>query len=133
MNQEPMRRGLLTSALRQVPSILLQAGVAVGLWAAWLGVRSDGSTTGPYAAWQVAGLVVTLAVPVCWAAFRRCFAGAVLGTTAGLSTAAWADWSDDSTGLFAIGVGLVTLGSLAATLLVSALVHAVACLRGPDA
>ncbi|MEU7428743.1 DNA/RNA helicase domain-containing protein, partial [Streptomyces sp. NPDC040750] len=34
-------------------TLILQAGVAVGLGAAWLGVRSDGSTTGPYPAWQV--------------------------------------------------------------------------------
>ncbi|MFF7176986.1 hypothetical protein [Streptomyces sp. NPDC008121] len=104
---------------------LLTAVVALGAWAAWLGwdghrdVHPDGSTTGPYEAWQVVGLVLTLLVPVCWAASRRHVAAAVLGTTAGLTVAAYVDWSDDASGLFVIGVGMVAVGSLAVTALVS--------------
>lgn len=117
--------------MKSVPrllSVLVLAGVSLAAWSAWLGwdqqrdVRADGSTTGPYEAWQVIGLVLTLLVPVCWLAFRRYFVGAVLGTTVGLTVAAYYDWSDDASGLFAIGVGMVMLGTLAATIVLSAVI-----------
>ncbi|MFF4398235.1 hypothetical protein [Streptomyces sp. NPDC001480] len=122
-----MRQGLV-KPLSQLSSILVLAGVAAAVWAAWLGwdqhrdEHADGTTTGPYEAWQVVGLVLTLLLPVCWAAFRHHVAGAVLGTTLGLSAAAYYDWSDDSSGLFVVGVGLVMMGSLAATGVVSAVI-----------
>ncbi|WP_405861772.1 hypothetical protein OG361_40275 [Streptomyces sp. NBC_00090] len=100
---------------------LASAGVAMAAWAAWLGWdqhrdgHPDGSTTGPYEAWQVIGLGLTLLAPVCWAAFRGHATAAVIGTTAGLTVAAFYDWSDDSSGLFAIGVVLVMIGTLAVT------------------
>lgn len=112
----------------QLLPVLVLAGVSLAAWSAWLGwdqqrdVRADGSTTGPYEAWQVIGLVLTLLVPVCWLAFRRYFVGAVLGTTVGLTVAAYYDWSDDASGLFAIGVGMVMLGTLAATIVLSAVI-----------
>ncbi|WP_436961119.1 hypothetical protein [Streptomyces sp. SudanB182_2057] len=95
--------------------------VAPLAWAGWLGwdqrrdVHADGTTTGPYQAWQVIGLVLTQLAPVYWATVRRHPVAAVLGTSAGLTAAAYYDWSDDASGLFVIGVGLVTLGSLTAT------------------
>jgi hypothetical protein len=101
------------------------------VWAAWLGwdqhrdARPDGSTTGPYEAWQVIGLVATLLAPVAWAAYRRHVVAAVFGPTAGLTAAAFHDWSDDGSGLFVIGVGLVLVGTLAATTAVAAVVAAV--------
>ncbi|GGV09993.1 hypothetical protein GCM10010260_55670 [Streptomyces filipinensis] len=107
-------------------STLVLAAVSMAAWAAWLGwdqhrdVHADGSTTGPYQAWQVIGLVLTLLVPVCWAAYRRYAVAAVSGTTAGLTVAASYDWSDDTTGLFVVGVGLVMIGTLVSTLAVSA-------------
>ncbi|MER7520111.1 hypothetical protein [Streptomyces sp. NPDC126499] len=116
--------------LKLVPS-LVTALVSVAAWAAWLGwdqhrdVHPDGSVSGPYEAWQVVGLVLTLLVPVCWAAYRRHVAGAVLGTTAGLTVAAFSDWSDDGSGLFVIGVGMVMVGTAVATFAVAALVAAV--------
>ncbi|KUH36195.1 MULTISPECIES: hypothetical protein [Streptomyces] len=119
------------SAVPQLGTCLLLALLATAVWAAWLGwdqhpdVQPDGSTTGPYEAWQVIGLVLTLLVPVSWAAYRRHLVGAVLGPTAGLTAAAFHDWSDDSSGLFVIGVGLVMVGSLAATSAVTAVVAAV--------
>ncbi|MEU6589303.1 hypothetical protein ABZ923_08730 [Streptomyces sp. NPDC046881] len=122
-----MRRRLPTPALWTLP-FLVPALVAVAAWAAWLGwdqqrdVHPDGSTSGPYEAWQVIGLVLTLLVPVYWAVSRGHTAGAILGTTAGLTAAAWYDWSDDTTGLFAIGVGLVVIGSLAGTAAVSGVI-----------
>lgn len=109
-------------------SFLVPAGAALALWAVWLGwdqrrdVHPDGSTSGPYAAWQVAGLVLTLLVPVYWAASRGHTTGAVVGTTLGLTAAAYWDWSDDAGGLFVIGVGLVMMGSLAGTAAASAVI-----------
>ncbi|MFF8727276.1 hypothetical protein ACF073_12405 [Streptomyces sp. NPDC015171] len=114
----------------QLLSAIVLAGVSLAVWAAWLGwdqqrdVHPDGSTTGPYAAWQVIGLALTLLAPVCWAAYRHYTVGTVLGTTAGLTAAAFWDWSDDSTGLFMVGVGLVALGSLAATAVVCGVITA---------
>jgi hypothetical protein len=112
-------------------SVLAPAVVAMAGWAAWLGwdqqrdVHPDGSTTGPYAAWQVIGLVLTLLGPVYWAASRRHCAGAVLGTTAGLTAAAYVDWSDDASGLFVIGVGLVMAGSFVVTTVLCAVIASV--------
>lgn len=132
-----MRQRLLTLVPR-LPATLVQALAAPVLWAAWLGwdqhrdVQRDGTTTGPYEPWQVIGLVLTLLVPVCWAASRRRIAGAVLGTTGGLTAAAYWDWSDDGSGLFVVGVGMVTVGSLIATTAVSAVI-ASAKRHGPPA
>ncbi|WP_433447203.1 hypothetical protein ACQPXS_04730 [Streptomyces sp. CA-142005] len=125
-----MREGLMRPLAHLVP-ILVLAGLSLAAWAVWLGwdqhrdVHPDGSTTGPYEAWQVIGLVLTLLVPVCWAASRRHLAAAVLGPTVGLTLAAYYDWSDDSSGLFVIGVGLVMIGSLVTTVIVSAVVTSV--------
>ncbi|WP_257573988.1 hypothetical protein [Streptomyces sp. JJ66] len=103
------------------------AVIAGAAWAAWLGWdqhREVGADSGPYEAWQILGLAVTLLLPVVWAASRRYVPGAVLGTTAGLAIAAYLDWSDDASGLFGVGVLLLVLGSLAGTALVSAAVRA---------
>ncbi|WP_228980327.1 hypothetical protein [Streptomyces sp. DH12] len=119
------------SAVPQLGTGLLLALLTSAVWAAWLGwdqhrdVQPDGSTTGPYEAWQVIGLVATLLAPVAWAAYRRHVVAAVLGPTAGLTAAAFHDWSDDGSGLFVIGVGLVLVGTLAATTAVTAVVAAV--------
>lgn len=61
------------------------------------------------------GLVLILLAPVYWATSRHYTRAAVLGTTAGLTVAAYYDWSDDSSGLFMVGVVLVMIGSLAVT------------------
>jgi hypothetical protein len=124
-----MRQGPVKPVSRLLP-VLVLAVAASASWAVWLGwdehrdLQPDGTTTGPYEACQVIGLVLTLLVPVCWAASRRHVAGAVLGTTIGLTVAAFYDWSDDSSGLFVIGVGMVTVGSLAMTALVSTVIAA---------
>lgn len=102
-------------------AILVLAVITLAIWAAWLGwdqhrdVQPDGSETGPYEAWQVIGLVLTLLAPVYWAASRRYLAGAVLGVPLGLTVAAAYDWSDDSSGLFVVGVGMIMVGSLVVT------------------
>ncbi|MFI2431336.1 hypothetical protein [Streptomyces sp. NPDC018693] len=118
---------LVSQVGSQLGSILALAVVSSALWAAWLGwdqhkdVQPDGSETGPYDAWQVIGLVLTLLLPVCWAAARRHYAGAVLGTTLGLTAAAWYDWSEDSSGLFVIGVFLLMTGTFVATTFIAGL------------
>ncbi|MGW7101871.1 hypothetical protein [Streptomyces sp. NPDC054838] len=107
---------------------LVPAALSMALWAAWLGwdqhrdVHPDGSVTGPYETWQVVGLGVTLLALVYWAASRKHIAAAVLGTPAGLTAAAYYDWSDDSSGLFVVGVGMVMIGSSVVTGVFSALV-----------
>ncbi|MGW4914636.1 hypothetical protein [Streptomyces sp. NPDC004270] len=114
--------------LRTVLPALASAAVSAAAWAAWLGwdqqydVRADGSTSGPYEAWQVGGLVLTLLVAVGWAAARGHSAAAVGGTTAGLTLAAYVDWSGDASGLFVVGVGLVMVGTFVASAVVSAVV-----------
>ncbi|MFE2163526.1 hypothetical protein ACFXB3_00335 [Streptomyces sp. NPDC059447] len=108
--------------------VLLLFLVAVSAWAAWLGwdqhrdVQPDGSVTGPYEAWQVIGLVLTLSAAVTWAALRGHAGSAVLGITAGLTVACAYDWSDDSSGLFALGVVMVMVGTFTATSALSALI-----------
>lgn len=112
----------------QVWAVPVLALLAMAAWAAWLGwdqhrdVQPDGSETGPYEAWQVIGLVLTLLAPVYWSASRRYNAGAVLGTTAGLTVAAYYDWSDDASGLFMIGVLTVMVGSLVVTAVFSSVI-----------
>ncbi|MGW2517962.1 hypothetical protein ACWC09_13260 [Streptomyces sp. NPDC001617] len=44
------------------------------------------------------------------------------GTNAGLTVAASCDWSDDVGGLYMVGVGMVMMGTLAATTVVSAVI-----------
>ena len=114
--------------LRATVPALVVAGVAMAAWAAWLGwdqgydVRGDGAVSGPYQAWQVAGLAGTLLAAVCAAAARGHSAAAVGGTTVGLTLAAYADWSDDASGLFIVGVGLVMVGGFVGSAVVSAVI-----------
>ncbi|MET8974296.1 hypothetical protein ABZX85_01620 [Streptomyces sp. NPDC004539] len=118
---------------RQLVPFLAVAGVSAALWAGWLGwdqerdVHPDGSTTGPYEAWQVVGLGVCLLALVWWGTrygTRRGWRAEIaLGVSAGLTGAAFLDWSDDASGLFMVGVVMVAAGSLAATTLVSVIVR----------
>lgn len=117
-NTGGMRKEILRSEL--VVTMLL-AGATTAAWTAWLGwdqqrdVRPDGSTTGPYEAWQVIGLGLTLLGLVYWAASRNRIAAAVVGTTGGLAVASFVDWSDDSSGLYVIGVGMIVIGNVVTT------------------
>ncbi|MCX5140918.1 MULTISPECIES: hypothetical protein [unclassified Streptomyces] len=130
MSQRPLK------LVPQLTAILVLAVMTLALWAAWLGwdqhrdVQPDGSETGPYEAWQVIGLVLSLLAPVYWAASRRYIAGAVLGVTGGLTVAAYYDWSDDSSGLFMVGVVMVMVGSLVVTGIASAVIASVTSRAG---
>ncbi|MEV6963304.1 hypothetical protein AB0M97_29935 [Streptomyces sp. NPDC051207] len=121
----------LPKTVRDLLPTLVPAALSVAMWAAWLGwdqqrdVHPDGSSTGPYEAWQVIGLVLTLLVPVYWAASRHHVLGPALGTSAGLTVAAYWDWSDDASGLFMIGVLMVMFGSFAVSAAVAAVIAAV--------
>ncbi|GAB3954109.1 hypothetical protein [Streptomyces sparsus] len=121
-------RNTLRVPLHQPLATLVLAGLTTAAWAAWLGwdqhrdVHPDGSTTGPYEAWQVIGLGATLLALVYWAATRQGVATAVLGPTIGLTGAAYYDWSDDASGLFVIGVSMVMIGSLVVTGVLSFLI-----------
>ncbi|MFJ6940067.1 hypothetical protein [Streptomyces sp. NPDC101132] len=111
----------LHSLPRDLMATPLLAGLAVGAWAAWLGwdqvldVAPDGSVSGPYQAWQVIGLVLTLTAVVWASARRQLVVASIIGTTAGLTVASFYDWSDDGSGLFVIGVGMTTMATFAAT------------------
>ncbi len=124
-----MNKQLPALARHMITTVALIA-LTVGAWAGWLGwdqerdVHPDGSTTGPYEAWQVIGLVLTLLVPVVLAAWRSEPAVPVIGVTVGLVMASFADWSDDASGLFVIGVAMVAVGSFATTAAVAAVVSA---------
>lgn len=76
---------------------------------------AGGTTSGPYEVSQVVGPVLTLLASVYWAASRRNLLGAVLGTTAGLTVAAYYDWSDGAWGMFTMGVTMVMMGSRSVT------------------
>ncbi|MFJ8045558.1 hypothetical protein ACIRBX_34130 [Kitasatospora sp. NPDC096147] len=121
----------MTNRLPQTTALLL-ALLAATAWAGWLGwdqqrdVHPDGSVSGPYEAWQVIGLALTLLPAVVWAAARRHGAAAALGTSAGLTLAVALDWSDDGSGLFLVGAAMVAVGSLAATGVVAGLTTAAA-------
>ncbi|WP_338686627.1 hypothetical protein QD712_37990 [Streptomyces acidiscabies] len=110
---------------RQVVAFLVLVVVAAGLWGGWLGwdqerdVQPDGSSTGPYEAWQVVGLGVCLLAVVVGAALWGCRAEVALGVSAGVTGAAYLDWSDDSSGLFIVGVLMVAVGSLVGATAVS--------------
>ncbi|MGP3683440.1 hypothetical protein ACTVZO_01795 [Streptomyces sp. IBSNAI002] len=118
--------------MRHTPSKLVPLAlvlIPIAAWAAWLGwdqhrdVHPDGSVTGPYETWQVIGLLLSLLPAVYWAASRGRTAQAALCTTAGLTGAAAYDWSDDSSGLFMVGVVMVMAASLAVTFALSALIR----------
>lgn len=123
---------LLRTFLFQLLSCVILAGAAAGAWAAWLGWDQERDVTGyaesgPYEVWQVGGLVLTLLVAVVAVAYVRHFVPAVLGSTAGLTFASFSDWSEDNSGLFAVGVALILMGTFVGSALVAVTVGA---LRG---
>lgn len=117
-------------------------GVAVlsaAAWFGWMGwdhaYQVDPATnevSGPYEAWQVVGCVLTLLVVGVVAAHRwRPFGTALVLPVA--FTVAWSVTaaSEDDSGLWGVGAVLVLLGTAAASLLVVAVVSAIATAREP--
>lgn len=100
---------------------LLLATATVGTWLAWLswntGYQVDpetGATSGPYAVWQVAGCVLTLAV-VAAAGGWWLSPWLVAPVMAVAFTVPWAVQaaSTDGSGLWAVGATLVLIGTAA--------------------
>ncbi len=118
-----------TDRTRVVPAVLLLAVATAAAWAAWLsweaGYRTDpvtGAVNGPYAWWQVAGCVVTLAVVAAVAA-RRLPVWLVVPVMAVVFTVAWSipAAATDETGLWGVGAILVLSGVSMGSALVAGL------------
>ncbi|TDC38152.1 hypothetical protein E1211_08145 [Micromonospora sp. 15K316] len=110
---------------------LLLAAATVGTWLAWLswntGYRIDpetGATSGPYAVWQVAGCVLTLAV-IAAAGGWWLSPWLVAPVMALAFTLPWSvdAASSDRTGLWAVGAILVLIGTAAGSGVVSLGIH----------
>ena len=119
----------MTSTKRILPAAALLAAATVGAWAAWLswetGYRTDpetGAINGPYAWWQVAGCVLTLAV-LAAVAGRHLHPLIVVPVMAIAFTVAWsvdAAGADES-GLWPVGAFLVLVGVAGGSALVAGL------------
>ncbi|SIR24741.1 hypothetical protein [Micromonospora avicenniae] len=115
-----LRLGLSGAPLTLLGSLLL-AAATVGTWLAWLswntGYQTDpqtGAVSGPYAVWQVAGCVLTLAV-VAAAGGWWLSPWLVAPVMAVAFTVPWAVQaaSTDGSGLWAVGATLVLIGTAA--------------------
>ncbi|MFE9692830.1 hypothetical protein [Micromonospora sp. NPDC005806] len=117
----------MTTGMRTLLGGLILAAATVGAWFAWLGWESGytvdpetGATSGPYAVWQVAGCVLTLAViAVLGGWWLSPWLVAPVMTVA--FTVAWAAHaaSIDASGLWAVGAVLVLIGMAAGSTVVS--------------
>ncbi|MEO3786087.1 hypothetical protein ABGB12_22385 [Actinocorallia sp. B10E7] len=121
----------MSDVMKNLGAWLAVATVTVLNWMAWLGwdqkydEHPDGSVSGPYEPWQVAGLVVVLAALVVATALSRRYWAAVLAPTFGMALAVVVDWSDDGSGLWAVGATMVVGGMLATTGATAAVLRAV--------
>ncbi|MFD0899653.1 hypothetical protein [Actinomadura sediminis] len=115
----------------ETAAFLLLAVAAAANWAAWLGwdqhrdVHPDGHETGPYQPWQVAGLILVLVALTAAAAAYRHPVTAVAAPVLGTMTALCADWSDDSTGLWAVGALMAFAGLFTGAVVATAVVRVV--------
>jgi hypothetical protein len=117
----------MTTRTRSLLGGLILAAVTVGVWWAWLGWETGyavnpetGATSGPYAAWQVVGCVLTLALVAAVAGWSLSpWLVAPVMTVA--FSIAWTRHaaSTDDTGLWAVGAALVLVGTAVGTLVVS--------------
>ncbi|MFU8853051.1 hypothetical protein ACNAW0_18990 [Micromonospora sp. SL1-18] len=124
-------QSVLPDAQRTLLGGLLLAAATVGTWLAWLswntGYRVDpetGARSGPYAVWQVAGCVLTLAV-VAAAGGWWLSPWLVAPVMAVAFTVPWAVQaaSIDGSGLWAVGATLVLIGTTAGSGVVSLGTH----------
>ncbi|MBW0103228.1 hypothetical protein [Pseudonocardia sp. KRD291] len=119
---------LLHGTRRLLGTELLALATAVSWWAwtAW-DLRRDvdpvtGTATGPWALWQVAGVVVSL-IAVVVVATRWLPVWVVLAVVPVAFTGAWSLTAvpSDTSGLWAVGATMVLVGSLAGTAAVAPL------------
>jgi hypothetical protein len=107
-----------------VPVLAVAAALDYFAWLGWdhdRDVNPDGSSTGPYQAWQVIGLVVVL-VCLAWVAGRAgtpWLGSAVLTMTISVCFAIEAATESGSDGLWPIGVLLVLAGTMLGALTVA--------------
>lgn len=73
----------------------------------------------------MAGLVLVLAAVGIGAVWLGHGVATVLAITGGLTAAVAVDWSDDDSGLWAVGAGLVFVGTLAVTVVVAGVVGSI--------
>ncbi|MEV6366483.1 hypothetical protein AB0L86_06265 [Micromonospora musae] len=120
-------RSVLSGAQPTLLGGLLLAAATVGTWLAWLswntGYRIDpetGAVSGPYAVWQVAGCVLTLAVVAAGGGWwlSPWLVAPVMAVAFTVPWAVQAASSDDS-GLWAVGATLVLIGTAAGSGVVS--------------
>ncbi|MGR6321433.1 hypothetical protein Q2K19_18585 [Micromonospora soli] len=117
----------MTTGRRTLLGGLLLAAATVGAWFAWLGWDSGytvdpetGAISGPYAVWQVAGCVLTLAVIAAVGAWWLSpWLVAPVMTVAFTVTWAVHAASTDDTGLWAVGAVLVLIGMAAGSTVVA--------------
>ena len=102
------------------------AVLTAGNYLAWLGwdqrydIGSGGVVTGPYQSWQVAGLLIGLAVLAAFAGWRRHPEVAIAVIPAVMTLCFSVDAAPDSP-LWAVGAVLVALGTLIGVTLVASL------------
>lgn len=106
-------------SLKHLRFSLSAAAVAALLWALWLGWDTGydidpltGNSSGPYEPWQVLGLAASVSAQAVWFRTRMRPGLAAASMTAGITAAAAFSFSQDDSGLAAIGVALIFLGSL---------------------
>ncbi|WP_084219905.1 hypothetical protein [Spirillospora albida] len=121
-----MNKHLSTAA-----GFLLLTAAAAANWAAWLGwdqkhdVAPDGDVSGPYQPWQVVGLILVLVAMTAAAVARRHSFTAVAAPVLGTMAALCHDWSDDDSGLWAVGAAMAFVGLTTSAVIITALAHAV--------
>ncbi|SCE87103.1 hypothetical protein GA0074695_1762 [Micromonospora viridifaciens] len=121
----------MTKMMRTLLGGLLLAAATIGAWWAWLGWETGysvnpetGEISGPYAAWQVVGCVLTLAVVAAGGGWWLSpWLVAPVMTVA--FTVSWAvrAASTDGSGLWAVGAALVLIGTAAGSGVVSLGAH----------
>ncbi|MBN9644258.1 hypothetical protein ACFSSC_03070 [Corynebacterium mendelii] len=97
--------------------------------------EADGSVHGPYQPWQViAGALIMIAVAVVcgWFLRRDGAFGAAAGAAVGLGAIVFIDFSrDDPTGLYGVGVMMITVGSFVGLALVGLIAAFISGLTRP--
>lgn len=108
-------------------SFLAWIAPAVASFAAWwIFLGTDANDV--YSVAQVAGLVVVLlviAIACGWFARRSELLPVIVSSVMGVAAACWASWSDDESGLFIVGWGMVVVGTALFAVLVVLVTHAV--------
>ena len=118
--------------MRAFLSWLLPAAATFAAWWVFLGMDENDVYSVP----QVAGLVLVLlaiGITAGWLARRTELLGVIVSAVVGVAAACWLSWSDDESGLFAVGWVMVVLGMIVGTVLVVVVTASVRQSRERDA